>query len=155
MVQFICSTVAEEESSPLYAAAVAAVAFVRSSAPVSCSLPPSVPGRCMVLTGARVATLVVGLVISDVDTDATFLVVVAVGEGSFKLARDGSGCLKAVDADDTDVRAFLEAGVFLLGAAERLLFARGHAMLLSGMGVGIAGWLGVTCGFQRIILMSQ
>jgi hypothetical protein len=135
-------TVAEEESSPLYAAVVAAVAFVKSSAPVSCSLPPSVPGRCTVLTGARVATLVVGLVVSDAATDATdatFLVVVAVGGGSFKLAREGSVCLKAVDANDTDVRAVLEAAVFLLGAAERLLFARGRVMLLSGMAVGIAG----------------
>jgi hypothetical protein len=35
-------------------------------------------------------------------------------------------------------RAILEAAVFLLGAAERLLFARGLAMLLSGMGVGIS-----------------
>jgi hypothetical protein len=106
-----------------------------------CSLPPSVPGRCTVLTGARVATLVVGLVVSDAATDATdatFSVVVAVGGGSFKLAREGSVCLEAVDADDTDVRAVLEATVFLLDGAQRLLFARGRAMLLSGMGVGIA-----------------
>jgi hypothetical protein len=43
-----------------------------------------------------------------------------------------------VDADDLDVRAVLAAVVFLLDEAERLLFARGRAMLLSGMGVGIA-----------------
>jgi hypothetical protein len=72
-----------------------------------------------------------------------------------------------VDADDSDVRAVLAAaGVFLLGAAERLLFARGFAMLLSGMAVDIAGrWyycevLGckimvVTCGYQRILWLLQ
>jgi hypothetical protein len=94
------------ESSPLYAMVVAAEALVRSSVPISCSLPLSVPGRCTVLTGARVATLAVGLVVSEA-IDAAFSVVVAVGGGSFKLAREGSVCLEAVDVDDSDVRAVL------------------------------------------------
>jgi hypothetical protein len=55
------------------------------------------------------------------------------------LAREGSVCLEAVDADDSDVRAALAAAIFLLDAAVRLLFARGFAMLLTGMAVGIAG----------------
>jgi hypothetical protein len=95
-----------------------------------------------VLTGARVATFPVGLVVSEAATDATdaaFSVVIAVGGGSFKLAREGSVCLEAVDADDSDVCAVLAAAVVLLDEAERLLFARGFAMLLSGMAVGIAG----------------
>jgi hypothetical protein len=84
------------ESSPLYATLVAVVALVRSSVPVSCSLPPSVPGRCTVLNGARIATPAVGLVVCEAHpdvTDAAFSVVVAVGGGSFKLAREGSVCL--------------------------------------------------------------
>jgi hypothetical protein len=66
-----------------------------------------------------------------------------------------------VNADDSDVRAVLAAAIFLLDAAVRLLFARGFAMLLTGMAVGIPGrWyycevLGCKimgeCGYQRIL----
>jgi hypothetical protein len=70
-----------------------------------------------------------------------FSVVFAVGGGSFKLAREGAVCLEVVDDNDTDVCAILEPAIFLLVAAKRLLFARGRAMLLSGLGVGIAGQL--------------
>jgi hypothetical protein len=86
--------------------------------------------------------IVIGFVVSEAATDSTdaaFSVVVAVGGGSFKLARECSVCLEAVDADDLDVHANLAAAVFLLDEAVRLLFERGFAMLLSGMVVGIAG----------------
>jgi hypothetical protein len=119
---------------------VAAVAFVRSSVPCSWSLPPSVPGRCTELTGTSVPTLAVGLVVTDVATDATVAAGVAGGGGCFKFALDGSVCLEAdEDADDTDVRAVLAAAIFLLAAADRLLPARSRAMVLSEMSVGITG----------------
>jgi hypothetical protein len=143
---------------------VAAVAFVSSSLAVSWSPPPPGPGTCTVLGGGLVATLAVVLVVCDVATDAaaasSVVVVVAVGGGSFKFTRG-----RTVRSSDSTgfVRAALAGGFFVLSVVLRLLFARSRAMLLSGMGVGIAGkpyiivrcwdaklwehgWLGATCG---------
>jgi hypothetical protein len=102
------------------------------------------------------------LVVRDAATDAaaasSVAVVVAVGGGSFKFDRGGS----VRSADGTDVCGALPGVFFFLAGAGRLLFTRGFAMLLTGMGLGIAGkpyiivrcwdaklwehgWLGATC----------